>query len=243
MNDFNKLLNKYRNKINDIEYLIDNIQERPELILINLFKNGEKDLLEYILNEEMNINKECDNLPILFQNEIYNILQNFLISEFNEYSYDWNRYIYKDNIKFIDKNGRTIALLDIYKRKFISIIDENIILKENQLKNLNCKINSVTNEINNVGFDMKYLLSQANTPLKMVDIYIRKNKYLNETKKEYQLKNSHLIELQVEYDKVQSELNNIITKNKIIEFKQNKLQEYFKVKYNYSLDFKTNGAI
>jgi hypothetical protein len=223
---FDNLFIEAVNKVNEYLSIFLTLEANPERILIDIFSGESDNLLTRVIESSEELTGEALEVHDL-QDELYRVLIPYLQPSLKglELVYDSNNY--PAPIQIFEGN-REIGRINIYERVFTVIPHEDLQREEQFLKSLEEQYKENAEEISKFEAFQLDPMAYGDTPMKKVQIALRKNHYDKEIKGKYQ----NLIELSMELEQ------SLISQRIRLEKVQEGLQPYEDMQYDIANQFR-----
>lgn len=229
--------NVFSNAINEISYwdkFLFDIRKKPDLILSDMFINGEDCLLTYLFKNNIKLGDIDNKLNIFaFQKYLYDNLIMYLKTNFSEYKFYYEEESYPSLL--IIKKEKDLAGIDIYNHICYIYENEEVVSKKEELNKLSIKQKELEKEAEYYASSIQDVFKLANNSFDYLKIALKSKKYKNKAIKQYKDINEEILNIEIKRGKIENELENIKRKELPIDICKKKIAKFFKNKYNYNL--------
>lgn len=228
----------FKNAINEINYLnnvLFNIQKNPNIILSDMFINGEDCLMTYLFKNNKKYGDIENVLNIYaFQDYLYKNLINLLQLNLFNYKFNYNKNIYPSLL--IISNKIDLAGIDIYNKICYIYEDKAILKKQQNINDLNIQRTELEKEIEFYDLAEKNIFKLANSSFEYIKIALQSKKYKRKAIENYKNANEKLLNLEIDIGKLEDEIENIKKNNLSYIISKKKIAIFFRDKYKFKID-------
>lgn len=222
------LFSTIQKSINELEKYKDiakNLENEPEIIFNELFKNKHKDILYLSIQSHENL--------LDLQEYLFKISEKYIKNKFSDVKIHYNNSIFPSTI-VIAKDDIDLCELDIYNREIFRIENKELLELQNKQDEITATIKKKNEKLNNLAKIKEniYLLAN-NNPAQMMKIWLQEKYYRNKINNEYKNLYMEIMQLEKEIISIDAKIKKV--QDDLIELKylQDKILNYFKEKFKY----------
>lgn len=229
--EIKSIFEKGRSKLNRYEEVVNKISKNPELIMTDLYYEGTDDnLLTHI------VYVEDSNKLIEFQQYVFSLLIPYLTDfiSIDEISLLYDSSEYPANI-IVKYKGSDIATINIYNKVFTKLSNEKADNIISEIDITNEQLREI--ELRNSELEMAKInplsLGGAN-PLKLIDIALRRKKYINKINEDIISVGEEAFNIQTKLQSLEIQLQGAKDSYIEIEYITERIERKLKNKFNYN---------